>query len=143
MNGTTGWDADEAGSIIDSVTALKGRVIADAVGYNDERFRTSLDERTALVTAFAEKYGEADLPTVCLGLRMSCNGAADPWGNEFLTAVVEYLKERMRLWLLPIDAIDYCVYVMCGEAVRLGEAELSYRDSRGWKFTGLDGEGWK
>ena len=143
MNTMSAWQTGEMESVIDSVAALKGRVMADAVGYKDERFRASLDERAALITTFADKYRYAELPTICIRLRQSCNGAADPWGDEFLAAVVEYLKGRMRLWLLPIDAIDYCVYVMCGEAVQLGEAELAARESKGWKFAGLEGEGWK
>jgi len=59
---------------------------------------------------------------------MSCNGAADPWVDEFLAAVVHYLDERVRLWQQPSDPIDVHVKGMCQQAVLIGHAELASRE---------------
>lgn len=74
---------------------------------------------------------------------MSCNGAADPWGNAFLEDVVVYLEKRLELWREPSDAMDNHVKGMCQQAIWIGRAELAERQSRGDVYTGLDGQGWK
>jgi len=84
-------------------------------------------ERTDLILQRVEKWGGDDMPTLVLGLRQSCNGAADPWDDEYLVAVVHYLDERVRLWQQPSDPIDVHVKGMCRQAVWIGRAELAAR----------------
>ena len=87
-------------------------------------------ERTDLIVKWVEKWGGCELPSLVLGLRMSCNGAANPWDDEFLAAVVHYLDERVRLWQESSDAIDNHVKGMCLQAVWIGRAELASRELR-------------
>lgn len=137
------WDSEYQGSIIDAITKQKERIFSEAFSHKDKLFGEKLDARAELIGAFTDKYGEVDLPTICLGLRMSCNGASEPWGDQLLRDTVDYLDERLKLWTAPIDAIDYCVYVMCKEAISIGERELQNRKEDGYELKGLEGEGWK
>ena len=43
-------------------------------------------------------YEKEMLPEVCLRLRMACNGAADPWLDEKVEAVLAYLQKRLDNW---------------------------------------------
>ncbi len=137
------WEREDQSSVIDAITQYKERILADTFSYKDKLFGEKLDARAELIGAFTDKYGEVDLPTICLGLRMSCNGASEPWGDQLLRDTVDYLGERLKLWIVPIDAIDYCVYVMCKEAIHIGERELRNRQEQGYELKGLEGEGWK
>lgn len=71
---------------------------------------------------------------ICLNLRSSCNGAADPWSTEFLSEVVEMLQARAKTWLIPTslqpNVIDNAVLQMVHEAIRIGKAELLSRTVR-------------
>jgi len=89
-------------------------------------------ERTDMIVKWAKKWGgcDYDLPSLCLRLRMSCNGAADRWSDGFIAEVVRYLDERLRLWQEPSDAIDNHVKGMCQQAVLIGHAELASRELR-------------
>lgn len=101
------------------------------------------DERTELIVAFHQRWGDAELPTICLDLRSSCRGQSDPWGDEFLAATVAYLEGRVDLWQWPSDATDDHVRGMCRQAVWIGRAELAGRAAGGHPVQGLDGQGWK
>ncbi len=137
------WEREDQSSVIDAITQFKERILADTFSYKDKSFKEKLDARTSVIVSFSNQYGDVDLPTICLGLRMSCNGASDPWGDQLLRDTVNYLGERLKLWIAPIDAIDYCVYVMCKEAIHIGELELQNRKEKGYELEGLEGEGWK
>ena len=102
-----------------------------------------MTDRTNLIVQWGQKWGDANLPTICLDLRMSCNGAADPWSDDLLAETVWYLKERLRLWEPgQDDPIDQAVKAMCYSAITYGEVELADRVNRGHRYPGLNGEGW-
>ncbi len=137
------WGSEYQGSIIEAITKQKERIFSEAFSHKDKLFGEKLSARTSVIVSFSNQYGDVDLPTICLGLRMSCNGASEPWGDQLLRDTVNYLSERLKLWNAPIDAIDYCVYVMCKEAIHIGERELRNRKEQGYELKGLEGEGWK
>ena len=98
---------------------------------------------TQLISDFHAKWGDADLPTVCIGLRAACRGQSDPWSDALVADAVRYLEGRIRLWQEPTDAIDDHVRGMCIQAVWIGRAELAERIADGVACKGLEGEGWK
>jgi len=87
-----------------------------------------LTERATLIEWWDEKWGTRYLTSLVLDLRLSCNGAAEPWGCDFLAQVVHYLDERVRLWQEPSNAIDMHVRAMCQQAVLIGKWEISARE---------------
>lgn len=97
-------------------------------------------ERTDLIVQWVEKWGGHDLPSLVLGLRMSCNGAADPWDDDFLAELVRYMDERLRVWQEPSDAIDNHVRGMCQQAVLIGRSELASRAADGYRINGPEWE---
>jgi hypothetical protein len=70
---------------------------------------------------FNKWFKQADLPTLCLSLRMSLNGSADPWEPREVAQAIEYIQSRMREWEPSIHKIDQkmddAVYQMCQAAV--------------------------
>lgn len=64
---------------------------------------------------------------ICLDLRMSCNGASDPWGRGWLAEVRDMLKARAETWDddLRDCAMDAAVKMMVLEAVKIADAELA------------------
>jgi hypothetical protein len=83
---------------------------------------------------------DTNLPTICLELRASLSGAADPWPDPLMEEVVTMLERRLATWLHRgrEDATDYLVRLMVEEAVRSGRRRLeeARRDGTWW-------EGWK
>ena len=67
------------------------------------------------------------LPEICLDVRASVNGSADPWQTETLQPVVSMLQARLDTWLEPSSAMDEHVRGMVAQAVVLGLAELARR----------------
>ena len=78
---------------------------------------------------------EQMLPEICLCLRMSVNGAADPWPDAYLREVVEMIKTRLQLWRDPTDEMDFHVKGMMSLAVIDGETELARRSREGEVFS--------
>lgn len=72
------------------------------------------------------------LPEICLDLRMSTNGAADPWPTPLLREAVAMLRAREASWSQPSDDMDGAVLVMVRAAITLGAAELAGRKKDGW-----------
>ena len=68
------------------------------------------------------------LPEICLELRSSIDGSADPWSTAFLTAVVEMLKARKEHWdFTYCQSMDFAIWSMLDVAVSIGQAELKER----------------
>ena len=67
------------------------------------------------------------LPDICLNLRASLNGAADPWPDEELRDVVLMLQARLDTWGTPSDALDAHVRGMMQQAIWLGRAAEAER----------------
>lgn len=67
------------------------------------------------------------LPEICLDLRRSLNGAADPWPAEFLSDVVAMLQARLATWETPTDAMDAHVRGMVWQAIFLATAAEAER----------------
>ena len=74
-----------------------------------------------------EFHSRPTLPEICLGLRASLNGAADPWTPEVLAEVVRMLQARLDTWADPTDAMDYHVRGMAWQAILLGRAAEAER----------------
>lgn len=72
------------------------------------------------------------LPQICMDLRMSTNGAADPWDTPRLREVVAMLRAREDSWDHPSDDMDAGALVMLRAAINLGKAELAEREKNGW-----------
>lgn len=66
---------------------------------------------------------------ICINLRMSCNGSADPWTTNDLYDTVQALKNRLTIWYDRDDKFDNAVKTMVTEAIRIGEEELRERES--------------
>lgn len=84
---------------------------------------------------------EEDLPVtlceICLSLKASCNGAADPWDDEFLRDTMGMLKARAETWAQHgkhRDVMDAAVLQMVCEAARIASAELLERAAAGKKI---------
>lgn len=77
--------------------------------------------------AWQERLFPTTLPEICLDLRASLNGAADPWPDEHLAEVVLMLQARLDTWAEPNDAIDDHVRGMVQHAVWLGRAAEAER----------------
>lgn len=43
-------------------------------------------------------YKTTTIPTLCLDLRMACNGSADPMKDEDRNAAIAYLQSRIDAW---------------------------------------------
>jgi len=98
-----------------------------------------LTERAALIEWWTEKWGAHYLTSIVLDLRMSCNGAAEPWGCDFLAQTVHYLDERVRLWHEPSNAIDMNIKAMCQQAVLIGRWEMAARAQAETRIEGNEG----
>ena len=46
-------------------------------------------------------FGDAEILSICLGLRMQHCGSCDPWPDEQAAEVVECLKLRLEVWSPP------------------------------------------
>jgi hypothetical protein len=83
---------------------------------------------------------DTSLPTICLELRASLSGAADPWPDPFMEEVVKMLELRLATWLHRDreDTTDTLVRLMVEDAVKSGRRRLedARRDGSWW-------EGWK
>ncbi len=66
---------------------------------------------------------------ICLDLRGSCNGSADPWDSKFLLEVIEMLKLRRKQFDRGNDhPMDMAVLQMISSAIEIGEAEMDLRN---------------
>lgn len=54
-----------------------------------------------------------DLPSLCLSLRMACNGAGDPWSPEKVALARAHIESKLATWRLPESAFDEAVRLMC------------------------------
>lgn len=72
------------------------------------------------------------LPEICLRVRMSINGAADPWDTEGLVKVRDMLQARIDEWRDPSDMIDGLIRLMAIETVRMASVEIERRKADGW-----------
>jgi len=65
-----------------------------------------------------------ELPEICLALRASCNGSADPWPVERLSEVGQMLRARAKTWTHHAheDPIDDAVLQMVREAASIAES---------------------
>lgn len=84
---------------------------------------------------------EEDLPVtlceICLALKSACNGAADPWADNFLREVGQMLKARAETWAphgKHRDVMDDAVLQMIHEAMRIISVELLERAAAGKKI---------
>ena len=62
-----------------------------------------------------ELIGDQYLPTLCIQVRMSMNGSADPWTIEKTKQVLEFLKERVEMWEpshWSDEKFDNCILTM-------------------------------
>lgn len=71
-------------------------------------------------------FGDAMLPEVCINIKMSTNGAADPMTDAFLKECDEFLKLVLETWCWTGTncPIDVAVYAMVIEASRLVGREM-------------------
>ena len=53
-----------------------------------------------------ELFAQTDLPSLCIGLRMSLNGASDPWPEKDVNDAMEYIQERLSQWRPSMRKID-------------------------------------
>lgn len=95
---------------------------ACAIAEQERLFPTSIWERVEAVNRLAHLTHRPTLPEICLDLRASLNGAADPWPAAVLAEVVGMLQTRLDTWADPTDAIDAHVRGMVRQAVWLGRA---------------------
>lgn len=68
-----------------------------------------------------------NLATICLDLRASISGAADPWQTKDLEEVVNMLKMRLESWFASKDPMDGYVNLMMHYSIELGLKELERR----------------
>lgn len=61
----------------------------------------------------AEDIAAFDLPTLCLSLRMACNGSGDPWPPEKVALARAHIESKLASWRLPESAFDEAVRMMC------------------------------
>lgn len=75
------------------------------------------------------------LPEICLDLRSSINGSADPWSSSLLEEVVAMLKSRIKSWDFSyFTTMDSTIWSMVNIAIDLGEKELSLRIKDKWRW---------
>ena len=79
------------------------------------------------------------LPDICLNLRMSVNGSADPWRDRMLEDCLDFLEARAESWTMTKDMMDFAVLIMVNEAIRIGKAEMACRWN-GWPAMPLSKE---
>ena len=99
--------------------------------------RQELDRRTDVIVKFNQKYPKPfdyTIVNTVFDLRMSCNGASDPWPNMQLQDVALYLKLRLNYWQSNNDEIDMCVNMILRAGVEIAIAELVVREKDGWVF---------
>lgn len=59
---------------------------------------TTPHDITALRQRQYDLFGHMTLPKICIELRQSLCGAADPWPDEDVAACVQLLKDRLESW---------------------------------------------
>ncbi len=75
------------------------------------------------------------LPEICLAVRASVSGAADPWPASALRETRAMLGAIVTTWETgKDDAIDKQIRAMCFAAIDIINAELSDRQNRNWDF---------
>jgi hypothetical protein len=84
-------------------------------------------ERTAKILGVEKGKETPTLPQLVLDVRMSVNGAADPWPSDALQSVQSLFKMRLEEWQQTRDTIDAAIWIMVAEALRLIETELAGR----------------
>lgn len=91
-----------------------------------------MDEQTKRLIANRDKqralFGmEAMLPDICLHIRMSVNGSADPYETDFLKESEAFLRDKVAIWIPGFDAIDALVLAMVHITIDLIGEELEHR----------------
>jgi hypothetical protein len=68
-------------------------------------------------------FGRCDLLALCLGVRMTLNGSADPWPTAETAQAVEYIQARLAEWTPSSPKVearfDEAVRQMCIATVAL------------------------
>ena len=79
-----------------------------------------------------EDISKTDLPSICLAVRMSLNGASPPMEDAELSLCVSYIRARLIDWrpsLVAREALfDESVRAMCAATLWIYE----WRKSDGW-----------
>lgn len=65
---------------------------------------------------------------ICLNIRMSINGASDPWDDETLVKNRNMLEAREKTWADNKDLIDALIHTMVWHTVRMIDKELFSRN---------------
>lgn len=60
---------------------------------------TRLEKREAILP----KYGRDTIPTLCIDMRMACNGSADPCTDKEKARGIAFLRCCLETWQLPED----------------------------------------
>lgn len=75
------------------------------------------------------------LPEICLDVRASTDGSADPWPSETLREVRAMLDATVKGWEKDRgDKIDAAVHSMCRAAIEIITDELERRARDGSDF---------
>lgn len=74
-------------------------------------------------------FDDGDILSVCLRLRMACNGSADPMSSDDVRGALAFLKSRVREWRPSArpseEAFDGAVYSLILATIE--EVELQVR----------------
>jgi len=72
-----------------------------------------------------ELFPDSNLVDVCLDIRMSMNGASDPWQEKIFMEVLDMLKSRLAVWHPCRDDIDFLVKLIVEKTVKSCEDYLA------------------
>lgn len=75
------------------------------------------------------------LPEICLSVRASTDGSAEPWPRSALEATRGMLADTVATWEKDRgDTIDDCINRMCRAAITIIDVELARRVRDKWDF---------
>jgi len=63
-------------------------------------------------------FGDCELSEICAVLRHGTNGMSDPFSDESIDTTLQFLKNRLQVWLTPTSRYDQCVFRLIEETIK-------------------------
>lgn len=102
---------------------------------SDKRLEAKKEQNRLFPNAAHPLQPGPTLLEICLDVRASTDGSADPWSREALIQTRKMLADTVASWDDGRDdAIDACVWFMCKLTVKGIDAELKSRKDSGSDF---------